>query len=31
MLPQEAMIERVRELCHQDDRVVAALVLGLVS
>ena len=28
MLPQEAMIERVRELCHQDDRVVAALMYG---
>jgi lincosamide nucleotidyltransferase B/F len=28
MLPQEAMIERVRELCDQDDRVVAALMYG---
>jgi len=28
MLPQQAMIERVRELCDQDDRVVAALMYG---
>ena len=28
MLPQEAMIERVRELCHQDERVVSALMYG---
>ena len=28
MLPQEAMIDRVRELCHQDNRVVAALMYG---
>jgi lincosamide nucleotidyltransferase B/F len=28
MLPQDAMIERVRELCDQDDRVVAALMYG---
>ena len=28
MLPQEDMIERVRELCGQDDRVVAALMYG---
>jgi lincosamide nucleotidyltransferase B/F len=28
MLPQEAMIERVRELCHEDDRMVAALMYG---
>ena len=28
MLPQEAMIERVRELCEQDGRVVAALMYG---
>ena len=29
MLPQEAMIERGRELCDQDDRVMAALMYGL--
>ena len=28
MLPQEVMIERVRELCDQDERVVAALMYG---
>ena len=28
MLPQEAMIERVRELCHRDERVVSALMYG---
>ena len=28
MLPQEVMIERVRELCHQDERVVSALMYG---
>jgi lincosamide nucleotidyltransferase B/F len=28
MLPQEAMIERVRELCNRDQRVVAALMYG---
>jgi lincosamide nucleotidyltransferase len=28
MLPQEVMIERVRELCHQDERVVSALTYG---
>jgi lincosamide nucleotidyltransferase B/F len=28
MLPQEAMIERVRELCDQDERVVSALMYG---
>jgi lincosamide nucleotidyltransferase len=28
VLPQEAMIERVRELCDQDERVVAALMYG---
>jgi lincosamide nucleotidyltransferase B/F len=28
MLPQEAMIDRVRELCRQDNRVVAALMYG---
>jgi lincosamide nucleotidyltransferase B/F len=28
MLPQEAMIERVRELCHRDERVVSALTYG---
>jgi lincosamide nucleotidyltransferase len=28
MLPQEVMIERVRELCGQDERVVAALMYG---
>src|SRR5215212_6738980 len=28
MLPQEDMIERVRELCHQDERVVSALMYG---
>lgn len=28
MLPQEAMIERLRELCHRDERVVAALMYG---
>jgi lincosamide nucleotidyltransferase B/F len=28
MLPQQAMIERVRELCHQDERVVSALMYG---
>jgi lincosamide nucleotidyltransferase len=28
MLPQQAMIERVRQLCEQDDHVVAALMYG---
>lgn len=28
MLPQKIMIERVRELCTQDDRVVGALIFG---
>jgi hypothetical protein len=28
MLPQEAMIEKVRELCNRDERVVAALMYG---
>ena len=28
MLPQAAMIERVREICQQDDRVVAAMLYG---
>ena len=28
MLPQEVMIERVRELCHRDERVVSALMYG---
>ena len=28
MLPQEVMIERVRELCDQDERVVSALMYG---
>jgi lincosamide nucleotidyltransferase len=28
MLPQEAMIERVRELCHRDERLVSALMYG---
>ena len=28
MLQQEAMIERVRELCHQDERLVSALMYG---
>ncbi len=28
MLPQEAMIERVRELCHRDEHVVSALMYG---
>ena len=28
MLPQEVMIERARELCHQDERVVSALMYG---
>ena len=28
MLPQEVMIERVRELCHQDERLVSALMYG---
>jgi lincosamide nucleotidyltransferase B/F len=28
MLPQEAMIERVRELCDRDERVVSALMYG---
>jgi lincosamide nucleotidyltransferase len=28
MLPQEAMIERVRELCHRDERVMSALMYG---
>lgn len=28
MLPHEAMIERVRELCHRDERVVSALMYG---
>ena len=28
MLPQEDMIERVRELCHRDERVVSALMYG---
>jgi hypothetical protein len=28
MLPQEDMIERVRALCHQDERVVSALMYG---
>ena len=28
MLPQEVMIERVRELCHQDERVVSVLKYG---
>jgi hypothetical protein len=28
VLPQTAMIERVRELCQQDERVVAAMLYG---
>ena len=28
MLPQEVMVERVRELCHQDERVMSALMYG---
>ena len=28
MLPQEVMIERVRKLCHRDERVVSALMYG---
>ncbi len=28
MLPQEIMIEKVRQLCDQDERVVAALMYG---
>src|SRR5215212_5685733 len=28
MLPQEAMIEKVRQLCHRDERVVSALMYG---
>jgi hypothetical protein len=28
MLEQEVMIERVRELCHQDENLVATLMYG---